>query len=126
MESTTLLPTLVLPARSVTVDPASLFALLADLPDLRNRRGRRYSLAAILTLIILAKLAGETTISGIAHWAQLRAAWLCPLLQVARPRLPCANTLTLVCATVDGAELKSSACLVLRPSPASPAHHAAA
>ncbi len=37
MESTTLLPTLVLPALSVTVDPASLFALLADLPDLRNR-----------------------------------------------------------------------------------------
>ncbi len=105
MESTTLLPTLVLPALSVTVDPASLFALLADLPDLRNRRGRRYSLAAVLTLIILAKLAGETTVSGIAHWAQLRAAWLCPLLQVACPRLPCANTLTLVCATVDGAEL---------------------
>lgn len=105
MESTTLLPTLVLPTLSGTVDPASLFALLADLPDLRNRRGRRYSLAAILTLIILAKLAGETTVSGIAHWAQLRAAWLCPLLQVSRPRLPCANTLTLVCATVDGAEL---------------------
>ena len=115
MESTTLLPALVLPALSVTVDPASLFALLADLPDPRYRRGRRYSLAAILTLIILAKLAGETTVSGIAHWAQLRAAWLCPLLHVSRPRLPCANTLTLVCATVDGAELNRRLALFFVP-----------
>ena len=101
MESITLLPTLVLPPAPLPVDPASLFLRLATLPDPRKRRGRRYSLAAILTLIILAKLAGETSISGIAHWARLRAAWLAPLLQVSHPRLPCANTLTVVCSKVD-------------------------
>ncbi len=101
MESTTLLPALVLPPALLSVDPASLFALLQRLQDPRKRRGRRYSLAAILTLIILAKLAGETTISGIAHWARLRAAWLAPLLHLRHPRLPCANTLTLVCSKVD-------------------------
>ena len=100
-----LLPTLMLPSSAPSVEPASLFALLASLPDPRKRRSRRYSLAAILTVIILAKLAGETSISGIAHWARLRAAWLAPLLQVSHPRLPCANTLTLVCSKVDGAEL---------------------
>ena len=105
MESTMLLPTLVLPSPAPSVEPASLFALLASLPDPRKRRGRRYSLAAILTVIILAKLAGETSISGIAHWARLRAAWLAPLLHVSHPRLPCANTLTLLCSKVDSAEL---------------------
>ena len=101
MESTMLLPTLVLPSSAPSVEPASLFALLTSLPEPRKRRGRRYPLAAILTVIILAKLAGETSISGIAHWARLRAAWLAPLLQVSHPRLPCATTLTLVCSKTD-------------------------
>ncbi len=105
MESSTLLPGLTLPGSPQSIAPASLFMLLAGLPDPRGRRGRRYSLAAILTLIILAKLAGETSVSGIAHWAHLRASWLCPLLGVPRPRLPCANTLTAVCANVDVADL---------------------
>ena len=101
MEFIRLLPTLVLPPAPLPIDSASLFLLLATLPEPRKRRGRRYSLAAILTLIILAKLAGETSVSGIAHWARLRAAWLAPLLQVPHARLPCANTLTLVCSKVD-------------------------
>lgn len=101
MKSTTLLASLALPASHQPVEPASLFALLAQLPDPRKPRGRRYALATILALISLAKLAGETSISGIAHWARLRAAWLCPLLQVARASLPCANTYINVCATLD-------------------------
>src|SRR5688572_1174718 len=92
MESNTLLPDLVLPAAPSPIDPTSLFALLATLPDPRQRRGRRYTLAAILTVIILAKLAGETSVSRIAQWARLRTAWLCPLLRVAHTCLPCANT----------------------------------
>jgi predicted transposase YbfD/YdcC len=105
MEFSTFLADLALPDAPLSVDPASLFALLAQLPDPRKRRGRRYSLAAVLAVIILAKLAGETSVSGIAHWGRLRAAWLCPLLQVARPNLPCANTYTVLCAKVDLADL---------------------
>ncbi len=115
MESSTLLPGLTLPGSPQSIAPASLFMLLAGLPDPRQRRGRRYSLAAILTVIILAKLAGETSISGIAHWAQLRANWLCPLLGVPRPRLPCANTYTLVSRKVDLAELNAVIAEVLVP-----------
>jgi predicted transposase YbfD/YdcC len=105
MEFNTFLATLALPAPHPPIDPASLFALLAQLPDPRKRRGRRYSLAALLTVIILAKLAGESSMSGIAQWARLRADWLCPLLHVPRRRLPCANTYTLICAKVDVADL---------------------
>ena len=121
MEANTLLPTLALAPTPSSVDPASLFALLHTLPDPRKRRGRRYSLAAILTVIILAKLAGETTVSGIAQWARLRAASLAPLLQLRRSRLPCANTLTLVCAKVDSDDLnRRLALFFVPPLPALP------
>ncbi len=59
------------------LDPASLYAVFAEIPDGRDRRGKRYSLALLLSLIVLAKLAGETTLSGVAQWTRLRAQWLC-------------------------------------------------
>ena len=105
MEFNTFLTTVALPDAPPAVDPASLFALLAQLPDPRKRQGRRYSLAVVLTLMILAKLAGETTPSGIAQWARLRTDWLCDVLHVRRRRLPCANTYTLIAAKVDVADL---------------------
>jgi len=105
MEFTTFLTTVALPDAPPAVDPASLFALLAQLPDPRKRRSRRYSLAVVLTLMILAKLAGETTPSGIAQWARLRTDWLCDVLHVRRQRLPCANPYTLIATQVDVADL---------------------
>jgi predicted transposase YbfD/YdcC len=105
MEFITVLTPLVLPDALLTIDPASLFALLSLLVDPRKPRGCRYPLAAVLTVIILAKLAGETSICGIASWGRLRAAWLCPLLQVKRSTLPCANTSTLICSKLDVAAL---------------------
>ncbi len=72
MESTTFLDALTLPASASVGDPTSLYAALQRIPDPRKRRGRRYSLALVLTLIVLGKLAGETTLSGIAQWARLR------------------------------------------------------
>ena len=105
MESTTFLASLSLPAPLISCDPASLYALLAQLPDPRKPRGQRYPLAAILAVLILAKMAGQTSISGIAHWGRLRARSLCPILGVKGERLPCANTYTLVCTKVDVAEL---------------------
>jgi predicted transposase YbfD/YdcC len=105
MEFSTFLAAVSLPDTPPTVEPASLFALLSQLPDPRKRRGRRYSLAAVLAVLILAKLAGETSLSGIAQWGRLRAAWLCPLLHVPRASLPCANTYTTLCAKLDLADL---------------------
>ncbi len=48
--------------------------------DQRAKRGRRYEAALVLTLIVLAKLAGEQTLRGIAQWVQLRAGWLQSML----------------------------------------------
>ncbi len=68
----------------------------------------------MLAVILLAKLAGETIVSGIAPWARWRTAWLCPLLRVPHGRLPCANTSTHRCAKVAIADLnrRLAACFV--------------
>lgn len=83
----------------------SLYALLRQVPDYRAKRGRRYEAATVLVIVLLAKLAGESTLSGIAHWARLREAWLKEVLGV--KRLPCANTYAYVCAHLDVAELNA-------------------
>lgn len=73
------------------------------MPDYRRRRGRRYEAAQVLVILLLAKLAGEQTISGAAHWARLRASWLQEVLGMRR--LPCANTYHYISAHLDVAVL---------------------
>lgn len=73
-------------------DIGSLYAQLCTLEDKRNAKGKRYSLALVLLLMVLAKLCGEDSPSGIAEWACLRAKWLVELLQLERATLPCHNT----------------------------------
>jgi preprotein translocase subunit SecE len=41
---------------------------LQSLPDPRRKQGKRYSLAVILSLVIVAELAGGQTISGVIEW----------------------------------------------------------
>lgn len=72
----------------------SLYEILRSVPDYRSKRGRRYEAAQVLVLLILAKLAGEQSVSGAAQWVRLRQGWLTELLTL--PRLPCANTYTYV------------------------------
>jgi predicted transposase YbfD/YdcC len=48
----------------------------------------RYPLVVILVLSVLAKLAGEDEVTGMAEWARWRTAWLVPALQLKHPRLP--------------------------------------
>lgn len=45
----------------VTIDPHSLYAAFEQITDGRHKRGVRYPLAVLLSLIVLAKLSGETT-----------------------------------------------------------------
>ena len=75
-----------------------------------------------LTIILLAKLAGERSLSGIAQWARLRQAWLAEALPVKAGKLPCANTYRYLCDHIDLDELNEalSDCFAAR-SPATPA-----
>ena len=57
---------------SVAIDPASLYQAFEQVKDRRGRKGRRYPLAFVLTLIMLGKMAGETKIEGVIDWINLR------------------------------------------------------
>jgi len=52
------------------IDAMSVYRALEQVEDGRHKRGVRYSMALILTLILLAKVAGMTTPAAIAHWVR--------------------------------------------------------
>jgi len=85
----------------------SLLEALRQVPDHRYKRGRRYEAATVLAILLLAKMSGEQTISGAAHWAKLRKEWLMDSLGI--ERLPCTNTYSYVCAHLDVAEVSTAA-----------------
>lgn len=69
-------------------DVGSLYARLSRLRDKRDRRGIRYPLAAVLVIVVLAKLAGEDEPLGIAEWAKHRAVYLAQALGLKRAQMP--------------------------------------
>ncbi len=70
----------------------ALAACLATLVDQRRPRGVRYPLPALLTIAVLAKLAGASRVEALADWAQLRAPELAQLFGLARQTMPHART----------------------------------
>ncbi len=53
-------------------DPNSLLGRLRAVPDPRRRQGRRYPLPALLGMLVLAALHGETSLRGMWLWAAVR------------------------------------------------------
>ena len=68
------------------IDLDSLYAALARLKDSRHARGVRYSLVNLLVCIVLAKLAGEDYLAGIAEWVAKRTKPLSEMLHWVKPR----------------------------------------
>ncbi len=85
---------------------------LQAVTDSRGKRGRRYEAATVLTVMVLAKMAGEQTWSGIAQWVRLRLGWLQEA--VALPKAPCANSYRYICEHIDAVELNAKAAAFLR------------
>jgi len=63
-------------AEALSIDPASLYSAFEQVRDGRKRKGKRYPLPLLLTLLLLGKLAGETTVNGIVDWIKERQGWL--------------------------------------------------
>lgn len=61
---------------ALVIDEASLYRAFEQVKDGRKRKGKRYPLALLLTLIVLGKLAGEQSISGIVDWCKEHTCWL--------------------------------------------------
>ncbi len=86
------------------IDPASLYCAFEHVKDRRKPRGKRYPLPLVLTLIFLAKLAGETTMSGVVDWVKLRGNWIREQLTWPK-RFPTNATYTNILAGCDGNEI---------------------
>ena len=80
------------PEAGIEFEVKSLYEAFQRLSDGRKRRGRRYALALILTLSVLAKLAGEDEPEGMADWVKLRGAQLRQALGLSYDKLPHAVT----------------------------------
>jgi DDE_Tnp_1-associated len=59
---------------ALTIDPASLYDAFEQVTDGRKNKGKRYPFPLLLTLLMLGKLAGETTVNGIVEWIKERQA----------------------------------------------------
>ncbi len=120
MHSTTSLPTLALPTDvPFAFSLQALTAHLASVPDRRHARGKRYPLPQLLTLAIIAKLAGHSRLKALAHWAKLRAADLAPLFGLARPTMPHPTTWSRILGqALDPLELEKALTSFFQPAPA--------
>jgi predicted transposase YbfD/YdcC len=101
------------------IEVGRLYEKLATLSDGRQPKGKRYPLAVVLVLLLLAKLAGQDRPSGIAQWVQLRRRQLATMLKLKRNTVPCHNTYRRVLQeAVDVAELQAVVTAFLTEEPA--------
>lgn len=73
-------------------DLKSLFAFLLRVVDPRKAKGKRYLLETLLTLILLAKLAGEDKPTGITEWVAHRVEQLVEMKILPQAKAPCHMT----------------------------------
>jgi predicted transposase YbfD/YdcC len=76
----------------ILYDLKSLFAFLLRVTDPRHSRGKQYPLELLLVLILLAKLCGENTPTGIADWVTYRIDALVAMKLLPKPKAPCHMT----------------------------------
>jgi len=70
----------------------SLYEAFQHLTDERRGQGKRYQLALILSLLLLAKLAGQQTLSGATEWIRHRSKVLAQRFGLRREEMPCQTT----------------------------------
>lgn len=73
-------------------DLNSLFAFFTRVSDPRQARGKQYPLTLLLVLIVLAKLCGEHTPTGIAEWVTYRIDELLAMKLLPKNKAPCHMT----------------------------------
>ena len=57
-------------ATGLIIDADSLYSAFEQVTDGRKKKGKRYPLPLLLTLLMLGKLAGETKVNGIVDACQ--------------------------------------------------------
>jgi hypothetical protein len=81
--------------------PLSLLDVLADIPDPRSRQGRRHPLSAILSLAVVAMLAGAKSYEAIAQFGRDRGFALAHALGFTRGKTPVKSTFSVLFRILD-------------------------
>lgn len=82
-------------------DADSLLGRLHTLPDPRRRQGRRYPLASLLGLLVLAALHGETSLRGMWLWSRNHWHEVWWPLGFGSPHFPALTTIWNLLGTLD-------------------------
>ncbi len=98
----------------VVFDVGSLYAHLQELRDKRKPRGIRYPLVGVLMMMVMAKLCGEDTPSGMADWVKHRGEQFVDFLKLRHKTMPHHSTYRRIEAeVVDPEELEERVSMVL-------------
>ena len=97
---------------AVAIHTASLYSEFEKVKDGRGKKGKRYPLSLILTLLLLGKMAGETTINGIVDWIKERKGSLKRQLNWPK-RFPVNSTYSHALAHCDGQEVAKAIAQVI-------------
>ena len=80
---------------------------LQEVPDPRDRKGRRYTWSFLLALICIALASGQKQVYAIAHWCHLHGDELRAILPDSSSRVPSPSTFYRVLRQVDIAALEA-------------------
>ncbi len=108
MDYTTLLPDVKEAQEQAHRQMHSLYDLCQHLVDGRAARGKRYDLAGILVVLVIAKLAGMRSLLGASEWIKHQEEMLRKDLQLTWKRMPCANTYSYVLAHLDSQQINAT------------------
>jgi predicted transposase YbfD/YdcC len=106
-------------SQTFTLDLQHVYRQFQQVPDQRKRRGVRYPLAVLLTIALLAKLAGESQLEASAEWAWHRRGDLAERFGLARPRMPHPTTWSRVFGSAVAVAALDAALEALIPAPPS-------
>src|SRR5258708_32175968 len=85
----------------------SLYITCQQLVDGRKARGKRYDLAGVLMVLVLAKLAGMSSVLAVSQWAEDQETILRSGLGLCWKRMPCSNTYQYVLARLDSQQVNA-------------------
>jgi predicted transposase YbfD/YdcC len=96
-----------LPTEPLLFQPDSLYARFLNLTGRRKARGKRYPLAVLLIIALLARLVEQNSPRAMADWAKLRQAELSQIFELPRQAMPHYSTWSRVLdEAVDQSELE--------------------
>src|SRR5258708_19686476 len=70
-------------SEGLVIDADSLYSAFEQVRDGRKKRGKRYPLPLLLTLLFLGKLAGETTVNAIVDSCEQNTTLASPPIELA-------------------------------------------